>query len=682
MAITSAGIGSGLDVSGLVKQLMAAESQPLLVLDRKEAVFQTKLSAYGSFKSTLSSFRDAMAGLSVLPKFQTMKATPADAAVFSTSASDTAVPGIYAVEVKQLAQAHKISSKAFSDVATTVGSGALTIQFGTFSGGVFTANNEKPAQTVTIDSAHSSLGGIRDAVNAANTGVSASILNDGSGYKLVFTSKDTGEANALKITVTDTSDASNTDNAGLSQLAYDPAGTLGSGKNMAETVAAQNALLKVDGIDNISKSSNTVTDVIQGVTINLLKASAVNTPTALAVTRDTGSIKSAIETFVKAYNDLDKTVKELTSYNADARKGAVLQGDSSILSVVSQIRRVLVNPLVGAGSNYSTLSQIGVSFQKDGSPALDAVKLQKAIDANPDAIGGLFAGYGKPSDSLVNYVGATDKTQPGSYTVSVSQLAAQGYKNGVTTPALAHTAGTFTAPFVVDANNDSLTLKVDGVQSSAITLAQGSYTTAAALTAEIQSKINGDAALKAAGITVAVTFDGAASSLKITSNRYGSASMVEVTATDINTGTTLGLGVGAGTAGLDVAGMINNAPATSVGRFLTGAAGDPSEGLRLEITGTAINNRGTINYSQGYAYQLDKLADKLLGSSGPISSRTEGINSSIKDLGERRDVLNRRLEEIEKRYRAQFTALDSLLGQLRNTSDFLSRQLSSLPGAR
>lgn len=680
VAITSAGIGSGLDVNGLMTQLMAVERQPLLALDRQESAYKARLSAYGTFKSALSSFQDAMGSLSSPSKFQVFSATSSDSSVFTASSVSGVVPGSYSVEVKQLAQAHKLASRAFANVTDTVGTGALTIQFGTFSGGVFSANGDKPAQTITIDSARSSLAGVRDAINAANAGVTAGIMNDGSGNRLVLTSKDTGAANSIKITVNDTSDASGTDNAGLSQLAYDPAGTPGNGKNVSETVAAQNALLKVDGIDNIGKSSNIVGDVIQGVTLNLLRPSAANTPATLTVARDTSAIQSSIEGFVKVYNDLSKTIKDLTAYDPATRQGAALQGDATMLSVMSQIRRTMAGTLTGGA--YASLSQVGVSFQQDGSLALDANKLKNAMNTNFDDISALFAAQGKATDSLVNYVGVTGKTRPGAYAVSITQAAAQGYLTGAGAASLANTAGIFASPFVVDANNDTFSIKMDGVQSGIITLSQGNYATVGALTAEIQSRINGDSALKTAGISASVTFDGASNSLKITSNRYGSASTLEVTAVDTNTGTTLGFSVGTGMSGLDVIGTINGIAAAGSGRYLTGAVGNAAEGLKLEITGATLGSRGTVNYSQGYAYQLEKLADNFLGSSGLLSSRTEGINSSIKSLDDRRDVLNRRLDEIEKRYRAQFTALDSMLGQLRSTSDFLTRQLAALSPAR
>lgn len=669
-SITSAGLGSGLDVNGILKQLMAVESQPLVALAQKESVYQAKLSAYGSLKGAVSSFQNAVRSLSSLAKFQALKATSADSTIYTASTALNAVPGSYAVEVTALAQAHKLASKGFAGVTDQLGTGTLTIT----KGGVATA--------VTIAAANNSLSGIRDAINAAKAGVTASIINDGSAttpYKLIVTSNDTGAANAVKITVSGDSVGTNVDDNGLSQLAYDAAGTLGNGKNLTQTAAAQNATLKVDGVE-ISKTTNTVTDVIQGVTLNLVKQSAANSATTLTVTRDTAAVKSAVEAFVKAYNDINKTVKDLTAYDPATKQSAILQGDASALSIVSQIRRTLNAPITGLSGSYTLLSQVGVSFQSDGTLALDSTKLQTAIDTNFNDIAGLFANQGKSSSSLVGYVSATDKTRPGSYAFSVSQVASRGYRHGGTTAALADNgSGTFSAPFAVDTGNDTFSLKLDGVQAGTITLAPGSYATAAALTAELQSKINGDSALKAAGVSVTVSFDSTNDRLVLTSDRYGSTSTVEVTAVDSTTAATLGLTVAAGTAaGVDAAGTINSVAASGSGRTLTGATGTAVEGLKLDIAGVAS---GTLDYSQGYAWQLDKLAERLLASNGPLSSRTDGINRSIADLNDRREVLNQRLTELEKRYRAQFTALDALVSKLRGTGDFLTRQLANLPGA-
>ncbi len=670
MAISTVGIGSGLDINGIISQLMTVERQPLAALAQKEAKFQTKLSAYGTLKGAMSSFQTAMRDLSTVSKFRSVKATVADTTILSASTASGAVPGSYSIEVTQLAQSHKIASAGFTNTTDTVGSGTLTIQFGTWNGTSFTANADKATKTVTIASSQSSLVGIRDAVNAANIGVTASIVNDGAtaGNKLVFTSNDTGAANSLKITVAD-DDGNNTNNSGLSQLAYDPAGTSGNGKNLTQTASALNATLTMDGI-SITKASNVIDDVIEGVTLTLLKVSAASTPTTLTVSRDTGSVQSSVEAFVKSYNDLRKTVADLTAYNAETKQASVLQGDAAARSVLTQVRRTLSTTLTGLSGAYTDLSQVGVSFKSDGTLSLDSTKLQSALSSNFNDVAGVFAAYGKPSDSLIDYVSSTGDTVPGRYEVSITQLATQGYYTGAAAASL---------PVTVDANNDTFALKVNGVQTGTITLTQGSYTTAAALTAEIQSRINGDSALEGAGISVTVTHSGNA--LTITSNHYGTESTVEITSVDTNTAATLGLSAASGTTGVDVAGSIGGVSATGSGRTLTGA-GD-ADGLKIEVTGGSTGERGGVYYSQGYAYRLDTLMDELLDAdNGMIVGKTDGIEASIEDIAARRETLNRRLVDVERRLRTQFTALDSIVSQLRTTSDYLSRQLTNLPGVK
>ena len=461
MALSSPGIGSNLDVNGIVSQLMSIERQPLTALAKQEASYQAQLSAYGNLKGALSFFQSSVRALSDLSKFQAVTANVSDSTVFTASAGSSAVPGSYSVTATQLAQSQKIVGTGFVNVSDVVGTGTLTFQFGTTSGATFTANNNKPSKAVTIDAAHSSLAGVRDAINAANIGVSATIVNDGSAApnKLVLTSTDSGAANSLKITVADLTDASNVDNAGLSQLAYDPAGTLGNGKNLSQTVAAQDALLTVDGITGISKASNSITDVIQGVTLNLVKAGT----STLTVARDVTSVQGSVAAFVNAYNSLNKTVSDLTAYNSATKQGAILQGDSSATSMQKRIRGVLSSAITGSNGNLTTLSQVGVSFQKDGTLLLDLTKLQSAINTNFSDIASLFAAVGKPTDSLVNYASATANTQPGAYALSVTSLATQGNAVGG--------AGVLSYTLTTGVN-DGLALTVDGVSTS-VTLSPG-----------------------------------------------------------------------------------------------------------------------------------------------------------------------------------------------------------------
>ena len=172
-------IGSNLDINSIVKQLMTVEQRPLQILATKEAGYQAKLSAYGSIKSAVSSFQSAMNALTSTDKFVASKTSVSDTKIATASASAAAPAGNYGIEVQALAQAQKLKSGNYGATADAVGSGTLTIQFGSYAGGVFTANGDKSAKTIEIKPADNSLGAVRDAINAANAGVTASIVNDG-----------------------------------------------------------------------------------------------------------------------------------------------------------------------------------------------------------------------------------------------------------------------------------------------------------------------------------------------------------------------------------------------------------------------------------------------------------------------------------------------------------------------
>ena len=665
MGITAAGAGSNLDVNSIVSQLMAIEQHPLTLLSQREADYQAKLSAYGALKGAFSSFQTAMQGLSDPAQFQSVKATVADQSLLTAAGNGTgkAVPGSYSVEVQQLAQQQKLSSAGFSSPSTVVGSGTLTIQFGTYDSGsnTFTLNGSKLAQTITIDPSNNTLSGVRDAINSANAGVSATIINDGAGNRLVVTAKDSGSANSLRISVSD-DDGTNTDASGLSQFSFDPAAGVGAGKNLAQAQPAQDAKLLIDGIA-VSKASNTVTDAIEGVTLNLLKSNA-GSSTRVEVAPDSAAVTAAVLTFVKSFNNVNQTLANLSGYNPASGKGGVLQADSAALSIQRGIQKTLMAALGQLPGGYTTLSQIGVSFQKDGSLALDSAKLEAATTGAIDQIGGLFTTRGLPDDSLLSYDGATSKTAAGKYAVTVTQLATRGSLTGSQPAGLAITAGV----------NDQLSIVVDGVAAD-VTLSAGTYASADALAAELQSKLNGATNLLAADVSVQVS--ASAGVLSITSAHYGAGSNVSIIGGN-GIGSLMG-GSPVVFAGLNVAGTINGATATGSGQVLTGAIGGAAEGLRVVVAGGALGARGTVNFSRGYADQLSTFASGLLASDGVISSRVDGINASIKDIDRRKDDLSERLTAVEARYRAQFTALDTMLSSLNQTSQFLQQQLATLP---
>ncbi|MBI3903706.1 MAG: flagellar filament capping protein FliD [Nitrosomonadales bacterium] len=666
MATTSATstVNSTLDVASVVSQLMTVEQRPLTLLATKETSYQAKLSAFGSVQGALGSFQTAVSGLTDLSRFQSLNATVSDTSIASATASSSAIAGTYSLAVTKLAQSQQLVANGQASSTSAIGSGTLTFDFGTISGtqvnGKYTAgatftSNGNGAKTVTIDASNNSLQGIRDAINSAGIGITATIVNDGgaSPYRLALTSNNIGANNSIKIFVAEDPLA-----PGLAAvLAHDPAGT----QNLTETAAAQNAEFNVNGIA-ISKASNTVTDVIQGVTLNL--TNKTTSPVNVTVTRNTSTISTAVSSFVKAYNDLNSTLVNVSSYNAATKTGAVLLGDSTIRSLQTQLRGILNKPIGSTGGTLTTLSQIGVSFQKDGTLALDSTKLTAAINSNFNDIASLFATVGKSSDSLVGYSSATADTKPGSYAVNVSALATQGSTTGNVNLNSASTT---------IASGTTINTTVDGVNAT-VALTAGTYT-ATQLAAMIQSAINGTAAFSSAGSSVAATIDGSGF-LNITSKRYGSASNVSL-ANDLGTPVTNFMGSISYTSGTDVAGTIDGFPATGSGQNLTANSGGAT-GLKIQINGGALGARGMLNYSQGYAYTLNNFATAVLANDGMLTGRTNGLNKSIADIGKQRDALNKRLASIQANYTAQFTALNVMLSNLNQTQNFLTSQLAKL----
>jgi flagellar hook-associated protein 2 len=660
MAISAPGVGSNLDVNGIVSQLMAIEQRPRTLLDSKEAGYQAQLSAYGQLRGALSSLQNAVRGLATPSRFEARTAGTTDSTVASASAGATAANGTYEVSVTQLAQRQSLTAVGQTSATAVVGGGVattLTFEFGTISGGTltagvytgasFTQDGSVPTRTVTIDASNNSLQGIRDAINAANLGVTATIVNDGTSapYRLALQSTDGGTARSLRIGVSG-------DAMLESLLAYDPAGA----QNLTQTVAGQDAGLTVNGVA-VTSGSNNVAGAIEGVGLALAKVGT----TTVTVGRDSTGVAQGVQSFVKAYNDLNTLLHDLTKFDPQSNSGGLLLGDGTARTIQSQLRTALSSALSNGADTLRVLSQVGVSFQKDGSLALDGGKLSQAFASDPAGVARLFASGGAASDSLINVAGSGAATVAGNYAVEITQIATRGQLAGSAPAALTITA----------AVNDVLTVTVEGT-SATVTLPAGTYT-ASALAAKVGSLVNASSALSAANAQATVSE--AAGVFTLTSKRYGSASSVSVSG---SAAATLFGATPTATPGVDVAGTIGGFSATGSGQRLTAAGGSPTTGLVLEITGGSTGSRGTVSYARGYAARLEGLLQGVLGSDGAIASRTSGINATIKDLGSQRDVLDRRLAGIEERYRKQFTALDTLMSSMTTTSTFLTQQLQQL----
>lgn len=363
MATTTSGI-AGLDVPSLVSQLMAIERRPIDTLNTKVTDVESKISSFGTLKGLVSTLQSAMQSLK--NSLQGYSATAADTNILSANASSSAAAGAYTIEVTQLAKAQNLVSAGQLSQTISIPSSASTVTL-TIGGN---------PMDVTIP-AGATLEGIRDAINSAHLGVTASIINDGSAtpYRLVLTANEPGESKAItNITSSD---------ANLNALlGFD--GTPASA--MTESVAAKSALFKVNGVDIVS-SSNTYTDAIQGVTLTL---KGTTPETTVTVARDTAAVSTAASKFVEAYNALYSQLKSRSAYGTASTSGGALAGDNTIRQMLNQLREVFVTP--ASGGTLSYLSEIGITTQAGGGLKLDSSKFNAALANDFADVANLFNG--------------------------------------------------------------------------------------------------------------------------------------------------------------------------------------------------------------------------------------------------------------------------------------------------
>lgn len=354
-SISSLGIGSGLDLNGLLDQLQDAEREKLEPIERQLETQDTKISAYGQLQSALSAFQDSADALNDSALYESLSTSVGGEAITATADAE-AQPGSYNVSVETLATRGTLASDGVgtADEAITTDAQKLTLNFA-----------DSPSQVIDI-AADSSLEDIRDAINASeDAGVNATIVNDGTDFRLALSSRETGANASIESFSFD----------GAAPFAADTDNTLQSGTDAA---------LNVNGIA-ITSSTNEVEGAIQGVTLNLQEEGE----STVKIEQDTLAVREAVTSFVDAYNDLKGTMGELTSFDAETGAAGELLGDSAVRTVESRMRSVLSG---GVEGEFSMLSDIGISLQTDGTLEIDSDELDNAISSNQDALSAFFVG--------------------------------------------------------------------------------------------------------------------------------------------------------------------------------------------------------------------------------------------------------------------------------------------------
>jgi len=663
--ISALGSGSGINTSALVGQLVDINKAPQLGrLTTRQTLLETQISDFGLLRSAFSTLETAASVLGNADTFNAKSASiPTTTLLGITKLDAKASVGDYSITVEQIAQAQSVSSGNFSSQTTAIGKGTLTIRFGNWNAGVdtFTVDSTKTGGTITIDDSNNSLTGLRDTINKSNLGVKASIVSEGGSYKLLVTGP-SGASSEVEITATETVGAE-----GLASFNFNQ-----TTRNLTQQQEGKDALLHVNGMA-ISRSTNHLTDVIDGMEFDLFNKSTTETVN-IGISEDKTIAEKNIRDFVAAYNTFLTASEKLVGFDKEKNAYGSLRQDPLAKNLVQQVRSQLSATMAGLSGSFKSLSDIGVGTQLDGTLKIndttDATSFRSAIDKNFAAVRDLFVPTKTSSNAQIAVTKHTDSSVPGSYEVNITQQPKKGTL----------TAGVMVETFPLDTTGKtySFTAGVDGIDAASITLPTKTYASGADLASDLQSLINADANLTTAKVSVNVLFNTTTNKLEFTSTSYGSGSKVSFSAVSTDMAD-MGISVGNGTSGNDVGGTVGGVAAFGYGNVLLPALGSKAEGLSMTVGPGATS--GTVTFSRGFGSSFTRLINDFLKSNGMIKTRETSINKDVDKVKKDQVALDRRSEAYRLRLQSQFSAMESIVRSLKSTGTFLTGAFKALSGS-
>lgn len=683
--IQSLGAGSGIDTVNLTKQLVEIErAAPQQRIDSKRDKAESQISDYGLLSNAMATLQDAAAVLSKPEGLFSKTASYTESNALVPVGLETDVQaGTYKFTVEEVAASQSLTSAVFNSVDDAVGEGVLTFRFGkvtddgngAMAAGGFEQDLEAEDIQITIDSSNNSLEGLRDAINDADFGVQASIVNNGvDGYVLQISAA-SGASNELEITVEEAGGApSNNDNTGLSRFSFNE-----TASQMTQYQSGADAKLTINGM-TVYRDSNSIDDIVPGLKLDVIDA-APGVPVTITITDDKAFAEQNIRDFIEAFNvfleAIEPAVGTYEKENEDGDKETVygsLANDPLAKSMLSQIRSVIANAIPGLSdsSAFSTLGTIGIRTELDGTLSIDEETFSAAIDDHFSDIQKLFAPSTDSSSDSIYINSYSAKTRSGEFDVNITTAPSQGEYQGGALGGLAAFPDFDSTGQVYD-----FSVNVDGTQSGSLIIPEGVYADQSAMAQAIQDLINSDSTIVEAGKSVTVSYDSDNNRFDITSNAFGSGSNVSVVTASTDIETDLGIAVAAGTAGTTVAGTINDVSAFGSAQVLLPSLGQPGEGLALIVKPGATT--GTVSFSRGFAGELESLLENFLGSNGLIATKEANLEDNIEKLDEDEERLNRRMTSYEERMMNQFIAMERIINGLNTSGSFLDNLINTLP---
>lgn len=612
------GLMSGMDTNGIVKQLMQLERIPLTKIQSRQAALRKTDDAWGEVNKRLSALRTALDNVRKTSSFDGFtKVASSNADVAAVSKSGTPATGAATFTVDQLASAHEIAfNGTFGSADDLVGAGELHLQQGGVDYRITTT-----ASTTVAD--------LSRELNRAVPGASSQVVKVSEGvYRLVVTSRETGTAKALTVVGNPPS------LGGISTLraALDAKVTLGTGASAIQ----------------VTRSSNKITDLFSGVTVDLKQTSA--TPVTLTTSRDVDAAVTAVKGFVDSAAGMLSHLKNAMSYDPATKKAGVLQGNATARNMVLELRNALSGSISGLTGTYTTPGSVGIAIDRDGGVSLDEAKLREALAADFGAVQKLFSKVSSSTDSRVRAVTVPENLATGSYAVNVTTAATRGTVTGTNfTPPpppspreFTITVGALSAAVVLDDTINSVEDAVDAINTK---LSEAGITT---LTASVS------------GSAITLTGD------------YGSAAGFTVT-DDIGNGT---YGLEGSYAGTDAVATINGAAATAAGRRLTGTGA--AEGLVVDLTGDGTGAVGAIEVTNGLGGRVHSLLKGFEGVEGSVKQARNLLTSQITYLDKRIEAFEVQLASREKTLAKKYAGLETALSRLQGGVSGLLSQLGNV----
>ena len=664
--ISKLSTSSGVDNAALITQLVdASKAAEAARLTTRKTTLETQISDYGLMRSAISTLDTAVKALNNPDTFNAKSVSLPDTTLLGiTKLEAKAAAGEYKIKVEQIAQAQSLSSGSFASVDTPIGKGTLTIRLGEWNEPptTFTADTTKTGGTITINDGNNSLTGLRDAINASNTGVQASIVGEAGAYKLLITAP-SGAKNEVEITATEDVSA-----PGLNSFNFNQ-----TSRVLNPEQEGKDAQVRVNGL-LLTRASNHVTDVIEGLEFDLFNYSASEVVT-INIAHDRAGAETAIRDFVAAYNTFFKDTQKLVGFDQENSKFGSLRQDPLSKSLMNSIRTMLGAPVSGLAGSFNTLGALGIRTQLDGS--LQIVEDGKPTDFNNtlknnfDAVRDFFVPKRSSDNAQITVRANSAASVPGTYAVNITTNASKGYLNG----------GTFdpgtSFPLDTTGKDYSFKIKVNGVETASISLPTKTYASAAEVAADLQTLINADSNLKTAKASISAVYNSTLNRFEFTSNDFGSSSKVDITEVGANMDE-FGLSVVNGSAGVDVAGTVDGVAAFGYGNVLLPALGSKAEGLSMHIAPGATG--GNITFSKGFATQFsDMLQNYTKSSNGLIKNRETNITKDLEKVKDDEKVMDRRAESYKARLQAQFAAMESIVRSLKSIGQSLDGILDRLP---